>query len=209
MSEESSGKSYAWLLDRIEQVASLVFIGWLAFRLWPGDFTIKELVPLLILAGEGLVVFFLLIRKPSEDISRRGIDWVVAYAGSLLPLMVSKADSEPIHVGLGAGLLLVGIAIQVSAKVSLNRSFGLVAANRGVKTSGAYRFVRHPMYLGYMTMHVGFLLVAPILWNLCIYLCVWGLLVWRISMEERVLSESETYRAFKEETPWRLLPYVF
>jgi len=208
-SEDTRGLTRARLLDRIEQVVSIVLIVGLAYRLWPEDASPRELAPMLGLAGEGLVVFFLLIRNPSEDISRRGIDWVVAYAGTFLALMVTKKGSEPLHVGLGAALMMVGIVVQLSAKLSLNRSFGLVAANRGVKTSGAYHFVRHPMYLGYMMMQVGFLVVAPLLWNLVIYVVVWGLLLWRISMEEAVLSRSEAYQAFQREVPWRLIPYLY
>ena len=43
----------------------------------------------------------------------------------------------------------------MAAKFSLARSFGLAPANRGVKSRGAYAFLRHPMYLGYVVEWIG------------------------------------------------------
>jgi protein-S-isoprenylcysteine O-methyltransferase Ste14 len=41
----------------------------------------------------------------------------------------------------------------------LGRSFGLLPAQRGLVVVGPYRFVRHPIYFGYLIGHIGFLLV--------------------------------------------------
>lgn len=60
------------------------------------------------------------------------------------------------------------MATHVGAKLCLWRSFGLVAAHRGLKAGGLYAVVRHPMYAGYVISHVGYLLVAPSWWNLAI-----------------------------------------
>ena len=36
--------------------------------------------------------------------------------------------------------------------------------------SGVYRFVRHPIYLGYLVTHVGFVIAYPAGWNLAVLL---------------------------------------
>ena len=59
--------------------------------------------------------------------------------------------------------MLIGLYVQISAKVILGRSFGLIAANRGIKVAGPYRIVRHPIYAGYTIIHVGFLLALPLI----------------------------------------------
>ena len=88
-----------------------------------------------------------------------------------------------------APLIWTGTAIALAAKLSLRRSFGLVPANRGVKKSGAYRFVRHPMYTGYVLNHIGFLMLFFSVWNLVIYATCWVLLYLRAIEEERFLLQ--------------------
>ncbi len=52
-------------------------------------------------------------------------------------------------------LMLLGLAVNIAAKLALWRSFGLVAANRGIRGGGPYRYVRHPIYLAGLLITVG------------------------------------------------------
>jgi protein-S-isoprenylcysteine O-methyltransferase Ste14 len=196
------------LLDIVEQIAVLALYTWLVIRLWPGEFSASNWYPVLLLLSEGMVVALLLIRRPTDRISTRGLDWLLAGGGTFIVLLVGQGGA-PLHGPLGAVLMLVGLVIHVGAKLSLFRSFGVVAANRGVKAGGLYRLVRHPMYAGYMLTHVGFMLVAPSLWNLAVYAAAWAFLVARIYAEERVLSEDPKYLELKARVRYRLLPGVF
>ena len=54
----------------------------------------------------------------------------------------------------------------IAGKITLGRSFALLPANRGVVSTGVYRIVRHPIYMGYLVTHVAFLLASPSLWNI-------------------------------------------
>lgn len=198
----------AALIDRFEQVAAFVFYCFLVARIWPNDSSANNLAPALVLVSEGVIMFFLLIRRASSDISLRPQDWLVAIVGTIAPLLISKT-AEPFFLEAGVLLMLAGMATQVSAKLSLRRSFGLIPANRGVKTGGAYRFARHPMYLGYMISHVGFLLLAPTIWNAAVYAVCWTCLLFRIEFEERLLSDDPSYEAFKRKVRFRLLPGVY
>jgi protein-S-isoprenylcysteine O-methyltransferase Ste14 len=198
----------ARFLDRGEQAAALILYAFLVQRIWPHDLSAASLAPALLLLSEGVIILFLLIRRPATDISLRPQDWAAAIAGTVAPLLVVKT-AEPSNLAIGAFFLLFGMFTQISAKFSLRRSFGLVAANRGVKTGGAYRYVRHPMYLGYMISHVGFLLMSPTFWNFAVYAVGWSCLVLRVGFEERLLSGDADYRAFKEKVRYRLLPGVY
>lgn len=196
------------IVDRFEQVATLVLYFFLVERVFPHKITPAELFPLLLLVSEGLVVLFLIIRRPTESISRRPLDWVVAFAGTFAPLLVIKT-ATPQWIVAGAALMSFGLVIHVFAKLSLRRSFGLVAANRGVKSDGAYRYVRHPMYLGYILSHAGFLCLAPHAWNFAVYAVAWTCIVFRILAEERVLGADAAYQAYAARVRWRLLPGLF
>lgn len=196
------------VLDLFEQVAVLALYTWLVIRLWPAEFSPSNWYPVLLLLSEGLVVLLLLIRRPTDRISTRGVDWALAVGGTFVVLLVGQGGPQ-LHGPLGAMLMLIGLVIHVGAKLSLLRSFGVVAANRGVKAGGLYRLVRHPMYAGYMLTHAGFLLVAPSLWNLAVYAVAWAFLIARIYAEEKVLSEDPAYRALKDRVRYRLLPGLF
>jgi protein-S-isoprenylcysteine O-methyltransferase Ste14 len=91
----------------------------------------------------------------------------------------------------------------------LGTSFGIVAANRGVKVLGPYRFVRHPMYAGYTISNLSIFLVTPTLFIATIYLCTLAAQIARINAEERVLRKDVGYRAFTARVHFRLLPGVF
>jgi protein-S-isoprenylcysteine O-methyltransferase Ste14 len=117
-----------------------------------------------------------------------------------------QALVQPVVSGL---VIVAGIMIQLSAKLVLFRSFGIVAANRGVKRDGPYRLVRHPMYLGYVVAWVGFLLNNPTLWNATIYLACLALMIGRILAEERILSEDGAYRDLRSMVRYRLAPGVW
>ena len=198
----------AKFLDRSEQAAALLFYAFLAQRLWPEQFDAANLAPALVLISEGVIVLLLIIRRPTSQISLRPRDWAAAIAGTVAPLLVAKS-ADPSHLAIGAFFLLFGLITQVAAKLSLRRSFGLVAANRGVKTGGAYRYVRHPMYLGYMISHVGFFLMSPTVWNFSVYAIGWTCLIFRIAFEERLLSEDAAYQTFRKKVRFRLVPGVF
>ncbi|WP_408502752.1 methyltransferase family protein [Paraburkholderia sediminicola] len=110
---------------------------------------------------------------------------------------------------VGACLQVLGIFWQLFAKGSLRRSFGILPANRGVVSRGAYRFVRHPMYLGYFITDIGFLLTNFGLQNMIVYACQFALQVVRIVREEQLLSADEGYRTYKGKVHYRVIPGVF
>jgi protein-S-isoprenylcysteine O-methyltransferase Ste14 len=195
-------------LDLFEQVTVALLYGWLFIRLCPDDFSGLGWFPLLLLVSEGIVVVFLVFRRRTENISIRFRDWLIAFAGTFFALLVVRGGDARFAES-GAILIVAGILLHVGAKLSLRRSFGIVAADRGIKAGGLYRYVRHPMYLGYMLSHLGYLLIAPLWWNALVYALSWLFLIARVFAEERILSENPDYRAYMGKVPHRLVQYVF
>jgi protein-S-isoprenylcysteine O-methyltransferase Ste14 len=106
-------------------------------------------------------------------------------------------------------MMLAGIAIQLVAKITLGRSFGWAPAHRGLKMSGPYRFVRHPIYAGYLFCHVAFLLLNWTAWNAGVYALCYIAQVPRLLAEERLLGRDERYAQYMSVVRFRLLPGVF
>jgi protein-S-isoprenylcysteine O-methyltransferase Ste14 len=103
----------------------------------------------------------------------------------------------------------IGLTIVVLGKISLGRSFGLVPANRGIVSTGVYRFVRHPIYLGYLLSHVGFLAANTNPWNVVMLLSADTALLLRAICEEETLARDDAYRSYMTRVHWRVVPGVF
>jgi protein-S-isoprenylcysteine O-methyltransferase Ste14 len=195
-------------IDRLEQLLLLLFYLYFLWRLLTNGLSNVTLYLSLMIVSESIVVVLLLIRRPTDIISNRFRDWFLAFSGSFLPLMISQGG-DPLMPRLGVLLILWGLLVHISAKLSLLRSFGVVPADRGIKVNGLYAFVRHPMYAGYFLTHLGFLIAAPSSWNALVYTCCWGFLLSRIFLEEQLLLQSSEYRAYSNRVRYRLIPGLF
>jgi protein-S-isoprenylcysteine O-methyltransferase Ste14 len=163
------------------------------------------------LAGEALAVVLILLRKRATELSLRPLDWALAIGATAAPLLVRPAAEVAswAPAGVCAGLMLTGIVFQVVAKLTLRFSFGMAPANRGLKVTGPYRFVRHPIYAAYLIGQVGFFLLNPTIWNAGVYGAGLILQIFRIQAEERVLSHDPGFGAFCAATRWRLIPGLY
>ena len=208
MTVQVPGKPIARVFDLIEQVALVLLYACLVYRLLPSEFTATSWYPLILLVSEGIGAVVLLLRRRTDSISLNPGDWLIAAAATYFVLAVAKGGT-PIAPTPALILMLSGLCIQVGAKLTLLRSFGLVAAPRGLVLKGVYSHVRHPMYAGYLLSHIGFLLWAPTLWNLAVYTVAWSCMIARIYAEERVLGEDPEYQAYMSRVRYRLIPFVF
>jgi protein-S-isoprenylcysteine O-methyltransferase Ste14 len=167
-------------------------------------------------SGLGLVItegmfatLFLLRRAPSRS-SSSPADWVFAVGGSWL--IVFSRPSGPAVFGLSGlyGVLqVVFTAVSVVSLFFLGRSFGVVAADRGVKTGGTYRLVRHPVYAAYLFTEIGYLLQNPSAWNLGLFIAANACQIGRIRAEERILRGDPAWVAYAEHVRYRLIPGIY
>src|SRR5262249_30139372 len=132
--------------------------------------------------------FFLVIRRPAQSTSHSPLAWTATALGTF-GFLAARPGGQPLG-GLDplyAGLQLAGLVVALASILTLRRSFGLVAANRGVCSSGPYRLVRHPLYLGYFLTQLGYGLENPTNRNWAILAVVSALQLLRIGQEERCL----------------------
>ena len=161
----------------------------------------------LVIIGELVTLAIYLSARPAKEATFR----LIAVASTLFAtfffmFVVLRPGLVLAPLWLTAALQVLGIVWQVISKLSLGRSFGLLPANRGVVTHGTYRVVRHPIYLGYLIGHLGFLLASFSVYNLALFSALYffqGLRIWE---EERLLKSDPIYAQYMQQTKYRILP---
>jgi protein-S-isoprenylcysteine O-methyltransferase Ste14 len=132
---------------------------------------------------------FLLIRSPSTA-SGNFKQQFIAYFSSALPLLylASPGTNLSLNMTLVANLMAVaGFLLATLATIELGSRIGISPAFRNsVCRSGVYKWMRHPMYVGYVLMEFSAVLINPI--NLGILLVSVSCYFWRARAERHVLS---------------------
>jgi protein-S-isoprenylcysteine O-methyltransferase Ste14 len=135
----------------------------------------------------------------------------VAASGAML---VIPAFMRPTDLSSGAlattGVIfeLCGVVLTQVARVYMGRSFGVLPANRGIVSKGPFRWIRHPVYLGWLVLSLGY---AMSYWsgrNLMLIVVALPFMVWRIDQEEAHLSADPAYRSYMQRVRYRLWPGV-
>lgn len=167
----------------------------------------QDLALLVLCIAEAFVVLFFIIRTEPKSVSTDFLDWIVAIVGTFSPLFL-RPSSWGIFPA-ASELMLIGVTIQLMGMISLNRSFALVAAKREIKTTGIYRYIRHPLYASYFLTLGAYVLVYTTWWNVCIYTLAMACMIVRMSREEKFLAQDPLYREYMHQVRYRLLPRVY
>ncbi len=194
-------------LDWGERVLLVFLYVLLVQRLWPslGNSPVNALL----IVAETIVVGFVICRRQTSAITKNPADWLMALGGTLPPLLFHAGGPHLISPFVAGMVMTFGILVQVSAKFFLRRSFGIAAANRGVKMGGPYMLVRHPMYLGYAITWAGFLSVNALWTNIALVLFALMMQIVRILIEERLLKTDPAYSAYMARVRYRTIPGIF
>jgi protein-S-isoprenylcysteine O-methyltransferase Ste14 len=151
-----------------------------------------------------------LIRRPARAVSRRMRDWLLAFGGTFGGVLFRPDGAHP-PWGLTAGLVvqLFGLAICVTSFLALGRSFGFVAADRGLVKRGPYAIVRHPIYASYLFLQAGYVLQSISIRNALVMVFASGCNVGRAIAEDRMLATNGHYDDYRSRVRWRLIPGVW
>jgi protein-S-isoprenylcysteine O-methyltransferase Ste14 len=151
-----------------------------------------------------------LTRRPPRAVSRRPGAWLAAFGGTFGGLLLRPGGAHPPWgVPAGFALQLVGLLIAITSLAALGRSFGFVAADRGLKTRGPYALVRHPIYASYLLIQSGYVLQSLSVRNVAVVAFATACNVCRALAEERLLARSPAYQAYRQRVRWRLIPCLW
>jgi protein-S-isoprenylcysteine O-methyltransferase Ste14 len=160
--------------------------------------------------GAALMGVLSLVRIP-PNAAMVNLRSILAVAGmTLVPAQIRPTvASVGIVAGCGVILELFGVVLSQLGRLYLGRSFGLLPANRGVVTAGPFRIIRHPIYLGWFILTVGYVMAYPNVLNALAVIGTLPFMMWRIDLEEKLLCEDPSYRAYTEQVRYRLIPWCF
>ena len=157
--------------------------------------------------------------QKSKDKESLNIIWVAIIFGISLGIIIMFNTNLPFSKNLSVpyiGLLtiIIGVLFRFSVIVSLKKEFSVdvtIKENHKLKTTGFYKFVRHPAYTGSIISFIGmglsfnnifsfFVITIPVVYAF----------LYRIKVEEKVLIENfgEEYLEYMKKTK-RLIPFLF
>jgi protein-S-isoprenylcysteine O-methyltransferase Ste14 len=157
---------------------------------------------------EGWVALMFVVRRPAEGVSRSSLAWIAAPIGSFA-MMLARPAGGGLPQLFCESVQLVGVAVALVSLGTLGRSFGLVAANRGVKTGGPYGLVRHPAYTGYLIAYLGYVAENPSPWNFALLCIGTAFQLVRIREEEGFLAGDSAYQRYRGRVRYRLIPLLY
>jgi protein-S-isoprenylcysteine O-methyltransferase Ste14 len=137
-------------------------------------------------------------------------DWIVGLIGTMGALFLRPDNTQSGALGDALlGVQFAGALVAALCLLSLGRSFGVVPANRGVRTAGPYSIVRHPVYACYGVILLAYLGENPSWRNLIVVVGTATAQLARIRAEERYLRRDPVYSSYASRVRWRLVPHLY
>jgi protein-S-isoprenylcysteine O-methyltransferase Ste14 len=142
-------------------------------------------------------------RKPPALATRQ--DWRAVLATALaidaLGLSTAQPVTQPDAAGLAAAFTLAGTVLAFWSAWYLGRSFSLLPQARTLVTTGPYRFVRHPIYLGGLLITIGEVWLRFSALTLGLNLLFVAAQIVRLRYEEQILERTfPEYAAYRART---------
>lgn len=170
------------------------------------------------------ITYGLIIRRNLKHAPEGIKEVLVPFAGTFFFLLYNFAEYLPGSQTLlvpqqwlktctlvGSLFAIAGAATSMVATFNLRHSFGVFVQVRDIISGGLYRFVRHPIYLGYTLSTIGFMLLVPRASYVAVFIASILTTIYRAKLEEKkLLANSPEYRAYAQKTPFlfplRLFP---
>jgi len=143
----------------------------------------------------------------------------IASIGFAAILVVSALDYRfawtplPLHVSL-AGEALVALGFLIVFLVYKENTFASatieIVPEQKVISTGPYKLVRHPMYMGAFLLLVGIPLSLGSWWGLFVIVLMMPALIWRLIAEERFLGKNlPGYKEYQKRVKYHLVPFIW
>jgi len=189
-------------------VASLPFVYALYHRLTEGTLNLPRASAAL---GQFITIATMVLRRAPQRVTPNPIWWLLAFVatyGSLFWATFAPAGRPLVPNAVTNAMSIVSVLIVIYARLSLGRNIGFVPAQRSIVRSGAYGYVRHPIYTGLFLAWVSLVLRLYSPKNLGLFITICTLYVIKSIVEEGFLRQDRGYAVYMSQVRYRFIPGV-
>ena len=201
--------SLPWLDRTIAAIACvpLLYLAYYRYEHWHHGF------PLIASALNVLIVVVtMVIRRPPKRVTPNPWYWLLAFVATYWDLLVLSflQQGHPLVGNWATDVIaMTGLVIVTWARLSLVRNIGFVPAQRELVHTGAYAYMRHPVYTGGLLTTIAFLLRAYSPQNaLLMGLRILWFIPIKSLVEESFLRQDPDYAAYMQRVRYRWIPFV-
>jgi protein-S-isoprenylcysteine O-methyltransferase Ste14 len=201
--------SLPWLDRTVAAIACvpLAYLAYYRYEHWHHG------LPLLTSAlGTLILVATMIIRRPPKRITPNPWYWLLAFVATYWQILVLGLlqQGRPLVANwITDAIAIPGLLIVIWARFSLGRNIGFVPAQRELVHSGAYAYMRHPVYTGGLLTSLAFALRAYSPQNaLLLGLGVFWFIPVKSIVEENFLRTDPQYGAYMNKVRARWIPFV-
>ena len=159
-----------------------------------------------------ILVVTMVIRRPPNRVTPNPWYWLLAFVASywLVFIIFFLRKGTPLTPNwVSDPIAMLGLLVVLWARLSLGRNIGFVPAQRELVHTGAYAFVRHPVYTGALLTHAAFVLRAYSPMNAVLMgLGIFWFIPIKSLVEEDFLRADPQYAAYMRKVRARWIPFV-
>jgi protein-S-isoprenylcysteine O-methyltransferase Ste14 len=201
--------SLPWLDRVIAAIACvpLVYLAYYRYEHWHHG------LPLITSAlGTLILVATMIIRRPPKRVTPNPWYWLLAFVATYWQMLVLGLlqQGRPLVANwITDAIAIPGLLIVIWARLSLGRNIGFVPAQRELVNSGAYAYMRHPVYTGGLLTSLAFMLRAYSPQNVFLLgLGVFWFIPVKSMVEENFLRADPQYATYMKKVRARWIPFV-
>ncbi|MGD0191488.1 MAG: isoprenylcysteine carboxylmethyltransferase family protein [Rhizomicrobium sp.] len=160
-----------------------------------------------------LIIALVVFRRVPVERSAGLLPRVIAFVSVAMAIARPKylaLEHLPAFVEAFTVILTVcGTIASIVVLIWLGRGFSIMPEARTLVTDGPYRIVRHPLYIAEEIGNIGIMLQYTQPWSLLLEVINVSLQLWRMSFEERVLTQAfPGYSDYAARTS-RIIPGIY
>jgi protein-S-isoprenylcysteine O-methyltransferase Ste14 len=196
-------------LDRIIAIVAVIPFAYLLYQQFEaGHLRIPQYVAI---CQFGSIILTMIVRRPAVRITANPLFWLLAFVatyGGLFAVSLYEAGRPLASAWFVNTIDILSLLVSLWARLSLGRNVGVVPAEREIVTTGAYAYVRHPIYTGIFLSFIALQLSGFSWRNLILDSISCGLWIVKTFVEENFLRRNPEYAQYMKNVRWRWFPGI-